>query len=308
MLRKTLGTLVCVLLLLLTGCKEVLFAKLTEPQANEVLAALSEARIEAAKTRVDEISWQLEVDDAKIGAALMFLRNRGVPTQHSASLGEVFKKDGMISSPMEERARYAFALQEDIAATLRRIDGVVDARVHLAIPHNDPLATRQLPVSASVLVKYRPTLDIEMVSPNIKSMVTAGVEGLDFRNVTVVALPVGREAAVEAPPVQRTGFISAQAATLTPASAEAPLHVAGADLLAAAMGGLFLSAVGAWWLRRSRGSGSGGDAPRAAPTSMRPRTAVPASAVAVHARAPSAHPGLFDRVDARVVPTKASRR
>jgi type III secretion protein J len=266
---------------LLAGCKESLLAKVTEPQANEVLAALSEARIDASKERIDETTWEVKVDDAKIGQALVFLRNRGLPSQPSATMGEVFKKDGVLSSATEERARYTFALQEDIVGTLRRIEGVVDARVHLAIPHADPLATRVTPVSASVFIKYRPALDIDIMAPSIKSMVMSSVEGLDFRNITLVALPAMRDAAAE-PPVQRNrgGVFTAQAAVLespSPDSGPAQLSSvnssgnssAGGELLGAAVAGLCLMGVGGWglrrtgalaWLRRRDGPGAAADA------------------------------------------------
>jgi type III secretion protein J len=170
---------------LLTACNDVLFAKLSESQANEVLAALSEAGIPAIKEPVDDTTWRIEVPSDKVGTALLFLRARALPSQPRATMGEVFKKDGLISSPTEERARYNFALQEDIASTLRRIDGVVDARVHVAIPHNDPLSDRVVPVSASVFLKYRRPLDIDLVAPQIKALVTASVEGLDYRNIAL---------------------------------------------------------------------------------------------------------------------------
>jgi type III secretion protein J len=253
----------------LTGCKEILLAKVTEPQANEVLAALSEARIDASKESIDESTWQVKVDEAKIGQALVFLRNRGLPSQPSATMGEVFKKDGVISSATEERARYSFALQEDIAGTLRRIEGVVDARVHVAIPHTDPLATRVTPVSAAVFIRYRPALDIDIMGPSIKSMVMSSVEGLDFRNITLVALPATRDAVVD-PPLPRNGggVFTAQAAMIeapVPDTVAPSMPSAGGERLSAAMAGLCLTGAAGWclrrpgalaWLRRRGGKGA----------------------------------------------------
>lgn len=304
--------------LLLAGCKDVLFSRLTEAQANEVLAALSEARIEASKERVDDSAWQVLVDDARLGAALVYLRNRGLPSRPSASLGEVFKKEGMISSPMEERARYAYALQEDIAATIRRIDGVVDARVHIALPNNDPLATRVVPVSASVFIKHRNSLDIDMLGPNIKAMVMAGVEGLDFRNVALVALPVESAAPAEPTPAgQRTGFMSVQAATLAPAGGSPTSS--DVDWIVSLSALLIAAAVLAWVVRLRRGmphkswSAAVESVPAATPrgavfsvdtVGREPVAATAAKRMAVSAPSPSpsAHPGLFDLPPAARLP------
>jgi type III secretion protein J len=288
--------------ILLAGCKETLFARLTEPQANEIVAALAEARIEVAKTRIDESTWQIEVDGGQIGQALVLLRNRGLPSQPTTSLGEVFKKDGMISSPQEERARYAFALQESISATLRRIDGVVDARVHVVIPQNDPLSSRVVPASASVLMRHRRNIDMQMLGPNIKSIVMASVEGLDMRNIALLALPVESDTVVESPLRVRAGFMDAQASTSAAAGVEpSSAQFAGGPWFGVAAAGLAVTAVLAWWRRQRRAyariasDGTDSAEPRhddddlqaAAPRRERaPRLAL--------APAPTAHPGLFD--------------
>lgn len=241
--------------LCLAGCKEVLFSRLSEAQANEVLAALSQARIGATKTRLDGELWQVDVESAEVGHALVYLRNRGLPTQPAPNLGEVFKKDGLISSPMEERARYASALQEGIAATLRRIDGVADARVHVAIPQNDPLSNRIVPASAAVFIKHLPSLDIEMLTPSIKSMVMASVEGLDYRNITLVSVRADGDA--PRPPAQNTparsaSFMSAQAAGLAEPVVSSVPGAALHERLLAAAAGFGMVAVAGWGVLRRR--------------------------------------------------------
>jgi type III secretion protein J len=200
---RSLPIRLCALLLCcaaLVGCKEELFAKLPEAQANEVLAALAEGRIVAAKDRVDEQNWRISVDKDRVGEALVYLRDRGLPQRQSPQMGEVFKKDGMISTPTEERARYKWALEESIAATLRRIEGVTDARVHVAMPHNDPLSNRPLPTSAAVFVKHRNTLDVDLMIPELKSLVMTSVEGLDYNNISFFARPVDSK---PVPPTER---------------------------------------------------------------------------------------------------------
>jgi type III secretion protein J len=300
--RRCFGLLVLLLnSLLLAGCKETLFARLTEPQANEVVAALAEARIEVAKSRIDENTWQIEVEGGQIGQALVMLRNRGLPSQPTASLGDVFKKDGMISSPQEERARYAFALQEGISATLRRIDGVVDARVHVVIPQNDPLSSRVMPATASVLMRHRRNVDMQMLGPSIKSIVMASVEGLDIKNIALLALPVEQDAVVESPLRDRAGFMDAQASTSASAKDAAPAHLAGGPWFGLAAAGVAAAAVLAWWRRQRRAyeQVAGGISARASDDEEAASSApVPTQRERpvrlVLTPAPTAHPGLFD--------------
>jgi type III secretion protein J len=292
-------------LMLLGGCKAVLFAKLSEAQANEVVAALSQAQMQATKTPIDESSWQVEVEEAKTGTALVYLRNRGVPAQPAPNLGEVFKKDSLISSPLEERARYAAALQEDIATTLRRIDGIADARVHVAMPHNDPLSQRVVPVSAAVFVKHRPSLDIEMVTPSIKSMVMASVEGLDFRNVSLIAFRTDSDvAAPPQPAVRSAGWIDAHAAS--PDEAALPASRAGIvqslEQGASALAGLLIAGAAGWWMRRRKQFATRKPVVAQQAAGPMPHGAAGNAAHAVPANAhgpspsPSAQPGLFDTV------------
>jgi type III secretion protein J len=49
-------------------------------------------------------------------------------------MGKVFKREGFVSSPLEERARLVHAMSQEIANTINNIDGVVTARVHLVVP------------------------------------------------------------------------------------------------------------------------------------------------------------------------------
>jgi hypothetical protein len=125
--------------------------------------------------------------------------------------------------------------------------------VHVAIPHNDPLSNRVVPASAAVFIKHLGSLDVEMLTPNIKSMVMASVEGLDYRNITLVAV----RADGDAPPAairqaESTGFMSARAAAVDTALAPGPVIAAGSAFgpLQSALAGFGLVAAVGWgWSR-----------------------------------------------------------
>jgi type III secretion protein J len=249
------AALAAVTVVLLCGCQEVLYSKLTEVQANEMLASLSDVRIKGFKERADENHWSLSVDGEQVGAALQHLRKEGLPRQLSPTIGEVFKKEGIVSTPTEERARYTWALQESIANTIRGMDGVADAKVHLALPHNDPLSDRPVPPSASVFVKHRPSMDIDAMTPQLKSLVMASVEGLEYKHISLLAHPVDAKQqgiAERARPTHAMYSTGLRGATVTaPADGlGASLGVATWTLLYAGTG---LSGVFLWRLnRRSR--------------------------------------------------------
>jgi len=173
------------LLAALGGCKVGLYSNLNEQEANEIVAALSAEGIDAAKSRVEGSNWQVEVDESRMGVALDVLRAQGLPHERFATMGEVFQKQGLVSTPSEERMRYIYAVSQELSQTLRNVDGVVSARVHVVIPANDPLSEKMRPSSAAVFIKHRPDVDIRLLAPTVKDMVAHSIEGLSHDQVSL---------------------------------------------------------------------------------------------------------------------------
>ena len=170
-----------------TGCdKETrLNTNLEETQANLIVAALLDAGISAHKSPGDEGAWNVEVAQSRFAEAANLLEKKGLPRRAYNGVGEVFKKSGMVSSPSEERIRFMDALAQDLARTISGIDGVLDARVHIVLPENDPFARNALPSSAAVALRARWDADVTDYIPAIKSLVKNAIEGLAFEKITV---------------------------------------------------------------------------------------------------------------------------
>ena len=172
----------------IAGCSRgPLYSDLTETQANEVQAALLSAGIDARKAAmVKSKGWSIEVNRTDIPHAMAVLTAAGLPRQPLRTLGEVFPKEGFVSSPLEERARYVFALSQEVEQTLLQLDGIVDARVHIAMPERNVFDDKPPSASASVVIIEQPGADLEARETDIKAIVTDGVEGLsDINRVTV---------------------------------------------------------------------------------------------------------------------------
>jgi type III secretion protein J len=175
--------------LFLTACSsQEIYGDLSEANANDLVAALADAGIVATKAKVDE-KWSVGVDQGDFAKAVGTLRAAGLPKEDFDTLGSVFKKEGFTSTPLEERARLAYGLSQELSRTISEIDGVVQARVHLAMPEPDPLSREAKPSAASVFVKYRTGFDLRSQTGAIKSLVTNSIEGLSYDRVSVVMVP-----------------------------------------------------------------------------------------------------------------------
>nr|WP_231708260.1 type III secretion inner membrane ring lipoprotein SctJ [Sphingomonas populi] len=177
-------------LLLLSACgKQEVYGKLKEAEANEMIAVLRSADVDASKTTGADGNWSIAVAPDQFSRAVQVLRSNGLPRDDFATLGTIFEKKGFVSSPVEERARLIYGLSQELSHTVSEIDGVVEARVHLAIPQPDPLSETMKPSSAAVFIKYQPGFDVRSQTGAIKSLVTNSIEGLSYDKVSVVMVP-----------------------------------------------------------------------------------------------------------------------
>ncbi|MDU5768931.1 type III secretion system inner membrane ring lipoprotein SctJ [Mixta calida] len=185
--------LIGALALLLSGCGDdtVLNSNLAENDANDIIAELNRYHIAASK-QVDKTGVSVRVASENIERSVNILDAAGLPRKVRTNLGEVFQKSGVISSPMEERARYIYALSQEVESTLAQIDGVVVARVHVVLPERIAPGEPVQPASASVFIKYHDTLDPDSIEPRIRRLVATSIPGLvgrDDRDLAIVFVP-----------------------------------------------------------------------------------------------------------------------
>lgn len=164
-----------------------LHRELPEKDANEVVAELASKHIDAQK-RHDKNGVTILVAASDIARAVRVLAAKGLPNRSRSSLGEVFRKEGVISSPLEERARYLYALSQELEQTLSQIDNVVLARVHVVLPERIAPGEPVQPASAAVFIKHRVELDPDVVLPRVRRMVASSIPGLSGPNDKKIAV------------------------------------------------------------------------------------------------------------------------
>jgi type III secretion protein J len=185
---------------LLQACDVDLYTNLGEREANAMLAVLLRDGIPASRQVQDNGQLKVVVDEKRFAQAMAVLDDAGLPGQTFSNMGEVFKGNGLVSSPVQERAQMVFALSEELSHTVSQIDGILSARVHVVLPDNDLLKRVISPSSASVLVRYDPRTDINVLIPQIKTLVANGISGLGYDGVSVTAIKAVMPAGADSQP------------------------------------------------------------------------------------------------------------
>ena len=198
--------LVLLAALLLSACKAELYNNLDQRQANEIAATLQQHGIPAQRVAVKGGQYTVVVDNERFAEFIAILKEAGLPKQEFQNMGQVFKKDGLVSSPMQERAQMIFALSQELSRTVSEIDGVLSARVHLVLPENDPLRQQLVPSSASVFIRHRSNMPVGNLVPQVKMLVANGVAGLSYDKVSVVLVPVDAQKASQGQDLEMVSF------------------------------------------------------------------------------------------------------
>lgn len=210
--------LVCLFVPLITSCesRKTVVNALSEKEANEILVFLDTKGIDAIKIKSGEgggagskeVLWDISVNEAEAREAMSILNQAGLPRRRGQNLLGIFGEVGLVPSELHEKIRYQAGLAEQIASTIRKIDGVLDAEVQISFPEEDPLNPGKTKgdITSSVYVKHSGVLDDpnSLLLTKIKRLVTASVTGLKYDNVTVIPdrarytdFPVGLQASRE---------------------------------------------------------------------------------------------------------------
>jgi type III secretion protein J len=184
---------------LLAACQQDLHSNLKEADANRMLASLMASGISVEKVAKGKDGFTLVVESRDMLKAIGILNDAGLPKDARDSIGKVFQRSGIMSSPFEERVRYIFALGEEVANTLSQIDGVVTARVHIVLPDAPQLGQPVKPSSAAVFIKHQPNVDLAFFVPQIRRLVSSSIEGLEYTSVTVVLADAAPTKVVQGP-------------------------------------------------------------------------------------------------------------
>lgn len=154
-----------------------------------MLSLLRSSGVDTTKVSLGKGLWDLTVDESDLPRSLELLSGAGLPRIRYQSMGDVFRKDSMVSTPTEEQARLLHALSQELGGTIAQIDGVLAARVHIVLPEVDTFGNKISPSSASVFIRHRSDVSLDPHVTSIKKMVGNSVRNLQYDAVSVFLFP-----------------------------------------------------------------------------------------------------------------------
>lgn len=159
-----------------------LYSQLSEREAAQVVDALTAAgiphKLEGSGIMVPET----QVRDAR-----MKLAAAGLPQSDALGVELLQKDNGFGTSQFMEGARYQLAMETELARTIVKVQGVQNARVHLAVPHQTTFIRDHRHPTASVMLQLYPGRRLEPGQvAAITHLVAASVPELEASDVTVI--------------------------------------------------------------------------------------------------------------------------
>ncbi len=179
----------CLLALMLGACSVPVARSLEEADANRIVVALQNGGVAASKEMdgSEGSGWSVLVARDQASQAVSILAAESLPPAHTPGVLEALGEGALVPSIAAEQARFVAGTAGELERSLRSIDRVLTARVHLAIPPADPMADPSLvrPPSASVLLRYRGATP-PIAASEVQRLVAGAVAGLDPGQVSVV--------------------------------------------------------------------------------------------------------------------------
>lgn len=136
------------------------------------------------------VSYKLEGDTILVGRDAVHqtrldMSAKGLPADGAPGY-DLLDDQGITTSEFKQRVDYQRALEGELTRTIRHLEGVEGANVHLVLPEDDLFTADPVRPTASVLVQTAPdtSLSAEAVR-SIVHLVASSVEGLQSSDVTV---------------------------------------------------------------------------------------------------------------------------
>jgi len=195
---KTIGAprlaAMCAVTLALVGFFVFLILRVTTPQMSPLFTDLTFDDSAAIVKELDRqgVPYELRNDgnvimvaQDRVAKLRMGLAEGGLPKGGGVGYEIFDKSDALGTTSFVQNINSVRALEGELARTIRSIDRVQDARVHLVIPERPLFSRDKLDATASIVLRVRGTLEPQQVRA-IRHLVATAVNGLRPERVSIV--------------------------------------------------------------------------------------------------------------------------
>ncbi len=163
----------------------VLYRDLSGKDAAAITAVLEQQNI---PYRLGEGGTLIQIPADQVAQVRLQLAAQNLPRDgfgYELFDGSAFEKLGM--TEFMQRVNYQRALEGELARTIKSIEGVQDARVHIVLPEERLFMEQQQDPKASVVLELAPAMQLtpDQVEA-VRNLVANSVEGMEPANVAVV--------------------------------------------------------------------------------------------------------------------------
>jgi len=162
-----------------------LFVDMSTQDSADVISALQDSN---TQYRMDASTGIISVPVENVQETKLMMASRGLPSSSSMRGYSVLEEEqGLGTSNFMEQARYHRALEQELVQTIRHIQIVRNARVHLSIPKQTSFLRSVNKPSASVMIELIGLQGLTDSQLNgILHLVTSSVAGMEPSGVSIV--------------------------------------------------------------------------------------------------------------------------
>jgi flagellar M-ring protein FliF len=180
--------------LALVGFFAFLMLRVTAPNMTPLFTdlALDDSASIAKELDREGVSYQLKNDGNiimvpadQVARLRMTLAENGLPKGGGVGYEIFDKSDALGTTSFVQNINNLRALEGELARTIRTLDRVEDARVHLVLPDRPLFSRDKIDPSASIVLKVRGTLEQSQVRA-IRHLVATAVSGLQPQRISIV--------------------------------------------------------------------------------------------------------------------------
>ena len=157
----------------------------SELSVQDSAAIVKDLEAQAIPYELRQEGSQILVPKDRVLRLRMKLAEKGVPAGGSVGWEIFDKADGLGTTSYVQNINHLRALEGELSRTIRAIDRVQTARVHLVIPERQVFQKEKREPTASIALKLRGALDPAQVRA-VQHLVAAAVEGMKPSRVSVV--------------------------------------------------------------------------------------------------------------------------